>query len=97
MSVLPLFIVFYSSATDSGTEEQVAIKKLSRPFQSTIHSKRTYRELRMLKHMQHENVRITGCLESVHLQPFVDFQTETKTAKTITHLASQLYVWPGCK
>ena len=36
---------------------RVAIKKISRPFQSAIHAKRTYRELRMLKHMNHENVR----------------------------------------
>lgn len=35
---------------------KVAVKKLSRPFQSIIHAKRTYRELRLLKHMKHENV-----------------------------------------
>merc|ERR1711971_1268727 len=34
----------------------MAIKKLARPFQSAIHAKRTYRELRMLKHMKHENI-----------------------------------------
>lgn len=28
---------------------KVAIKKLARPFQSAVHAKRTYRELRMLK------------------------------------------------
>lgn len=35
---------------------KMAVKKLSRPFQSVIHAKRTYRELHMLKHMHHENV-----------------------------------------
>ena len=45
-----------SSAVDSQTENKVAIKKLARPFQSAIHAKRTYRELRLLKHMNHENV-----------------------------------------
>lgn len=45
-----------SSAVDSRTENKVAIKKLARPFQSAIHAKRTYRELRLLKHMNHENV-----------------------------------------
>lgn len=35
---------------------KVAIKKLARPFQSAVHAKRTYRELRMLKHMNHENI-----------------------------------------
>ena len=50
------------SATDTerqssdGTPVRVAIKKLARPFQSQIHAKRTYRELKMLKHMKHENV-----------------------------------------
>ena len=39
---------------------KVAIKKIARPFQSAVHAKRTYRELRMLKHMAHENVRKLG-------------------------------------
>ena len=46
----------YSSAVDTLKNTKVAIKKLARPFQSAIHAKRTYRELRMLKHMNHENV-----------------------------------------
>ncbi|MEQ2306477.1 Mitogen-activated protein kinase 14A [Ameca splendens] len=44
------------SAFDEKTALKVAVKKLSRPFQSIIHAKRTYRELRLLKHMKHENV-----------------------------------------
>lgn len=50
------------SATDTerktadGGELRLAIKKLARPFQSSLHAKRTYRELRMLKHMKHENI-----------------------------------------
>nr|XP_053631967.1 mitogen-activated protein kinase 14A-like [Cherax quadricarinatus] len=44
------------SAMDSKTHTKVAIKKLARPFQTHIHAKRTYRELRMLKHMDHENI-----------------------------------------
>uniref|UniRef100_A0ACB8F5Z3 Mitogen-activated protein kinase 14 n=1 Tax=Sphaerodactylus townsendi TaxID=933632 RepID=A0ACB8F5Z3_9SAUR len=44
------------SAFDNKTAQRVAVKKLSRPFQSIIHAKRTYRELRLLKHMKHENV-----------------------------------------
>ena len=35
---------------------RVALKKLARPFQSSVHALRTYRELRYLKHMKHENV-----------------------------------------
>lgn len=44
------------SALDTNTNTKVAVKKLARPFQSAIHAKRTYREIRMLKHMHHENV-----------------------------------------
>ncbi|XP_058860907.1 mitogen-activated protein kinase 14A-like isoform X3 [Acipenser ruthenus] len=44
------------SSTDVTSDLKVAVKKLSRPFQSIIHAKRTYRELRLLKHMKHENV-----------------------------------------
>uniref|UniRef100_A0A671MZQ8 mitogen-activated protein kinase n=1 Tax=Sinocyclocheilus anshuiensis TaxID=1608454 RepID=A0A671MZQ8_9TELE len=44
------------SALDTKSGLRVAVKKLSRPFQSIIHAKRTYRELQLLKHMKHENV-----------------------------------------
>lgn len=50
------YILYSSSAVDTTTGQKVAIKKLARPFQSAVHAKRTYRELRMLKHMNHENV-----------------------------------------
>ncbi|XP_060929958.1 mitogen-activated protein kinase 14A isoform X2 [Limanda limanda] len=44
------------SAYDRKSNLKIAVKKLSRPFQSIIHAKRMYRELRLLKHMKHENV-----------------------------------------
>lgn len=44
------------SALHTSQDLKVAIKKLSRPLQSPIHAKRAYREIRMLKHMWHENV-----------------------------------------
>ncbi|MBW01521.1 Mitogen-activated protein kinase 12, partial [Eschrichtius robustus] len=44
------------SAYDTRLRQRVAVKKLSRPFQSLIHARRTYRELRLLKHLKHENV-----------------------------------------
>ncbi|GAB0199937.1 mitogen-activated protein kinase 13 [Grus japonensis] len=43
------------SAIDKKTGEKVAIKKLCCPFQSEIFAKRVYRELMLLKHMQHQN------------------------------------------
>jgi serine/threonine protein kinase len=50
--------IYSSSAVDTKMDVKVAIKKLARPFQSAVHAKRTYRELRMLKHMNHENVSL---------------------------------------
>lgn len=44
------------SALDTQYKTRVALKKLARPFQSSVHAKRTYRELRYLKHLKHENV-----------------------------------------
>ena len=36
----------------------MAIKKIMKPFSTPVLSKRTYRELKLLKHIQHENVRL---------------------------------------
>lgn len=44
------------SALDTRHNMKVALKKLSRPFQTPVHAKRTYRELRYLRHMNHENI-----------------------------------------
>ncbi|KAG8142820.1 hypothetical protein E2320_006016 [Naja naja] len=44
------------SAIDQKSGSKVAIKKLYRPFQSELFAKRAYRELRLLKHMKHENL-----------------------------------------
>ncbi|RMX52324.1 hypothetical protein pdam_00010352 [Pocillopora damicornis] len=44
------------SALDSTTGEKVAIKKLSRPFQNVTHAKRAFRELVLLKMVNHKNI-----------------------------------------
>ena len=44
------------SAVDNRNNQEVAIKKISAPFQTAIHAKRTYREIKLLKHMKHDNV-----------------------------------------
>lgn len=63
------------SAIDKRTGTKVAIKKLYRPFQSDLFAKRAYRELRLLKHMKHENV--IGLLDvftpDTTLEKFNDF------------------------
>lgn len=45
-----------SSAYDQILERNVAIKKLSRPFQNQTHAKRAYRELVLMKYVNHKNV-----------------------------------------
>ncbi|XP_070797560.1 mitogen-activated protein kinase 14 isoform X3 [Pituophis catenifer annectens] len=69
------------SAFDAKTGLRVAVKKLSRPFQSIIHAKRTYRELRLLKHMKHENV--IGLLDV--FSPAKSFE-EFNDVYLVTHL-----------
>lgn len=51
----------------------MAIKKLYRPFQSELFAKRAYRELRLLKHMRHENVSPKPAPDAdiVHWPPFI--------------------------
>ncbi|XP_041966916.1 mitogen-activated protein kinase 12 isoform X1 [Alosa sapidissima] len=63
------------SALDRRSGSKVAIKKLHRPFQSELFAKRAYRELRLLKHMKHENVIglldvFTSCLSLDRFQDF---------------------------
>jgi hypothetical protein len=51
-----------SSALDKERKTKVAIKKIGRPLQTPLHAKRAYREIRMLKHMHHDNVRLLKTL-----------------------------------
>uniref|UniRef100_A0A8C6TU07 Stress-activated protein kinase JNK n=1 Tax=Neogobius melanostomus TaxID=47308 RepID=A0A8C6TU07_9GOBI len=44
------------SAYDQLLERNVAIKKLSRPFQNQTHAKRAYRELVLMKYVNHKNI-----------------------------------------
>lgn len=50
------FTFIYSAAYDAILERNVAIKKLSRPFQNQTHAKRAYRELVLMKCVNHKNV-----------------------------------------
>lgn len=51
-----------SSAVNSETKEEVAIKKIMNAFDNRIDAKRTLREIKLLRHMDHENVYTTGNL-----------------------------------
>jgi serine/threonine protein kinase len=50
-------LICYSAAYDTVTQQNVAIKKLSRPFQNVTHAKRAYREFKLMKLVNHKNVR----------------------------------------
>lgn len=44
------------SATNSETSEEVAIKKIGNAFDNRIDAKRTLREIKLLRHLDHENI-----------------------------------------
>jgi len=50
----------HSSARDQLTSQNVAVKKIMKPFSTPVLAKRTYRELKLLKHLRHENVSCRG-------------------------------------
>lgn len=50
------FVPRHSSARDQLTNQNVAVKKIMKPFSTPVLAKRTYRELKLLKHLKHENV-----------------------------------------
>jgi hypothetical protein len=54
--VLLFVCLFVSSALNSETTEHVAIKKIANAFDNKIDAKRTLREIKLLRHMDHENV-----------------------------------------
>ena len=43
---------------NSETREEVAIKKIGNAFDNRIDAKRTLREIKLLRHMDHENVSL---------------------------------------
>ena len=52
------FVVSFSAAVNSETREEVAIKKIGNAFDNRIDAKRTLREIKLLRHMDHENVSL---------------------------------------
>jgi hypothetical protein len=58
-SMLLMFLpLSCSSAINTETQEEVAIKKISNAFENRIDAKRTLREIKLLRHMDHENVSL---------------------------------------
>jgi c-Jun N-terminal kinase len=50
-----------SSAWDTVTKQNIAIKKLNNSFQNVTHAKRAYRELKLMKMINKKNV---SCYQS---------------------------------
>lgn len=50
------FCFLSSAAVNSDTREEVAIKKIANTFDNITDAKRTLREIKLLRHMDHENV-----------------------------------------
>ena len=63
-------VLFYSAAYDTVTQQNVAIKKLSRPFQNVTHAKRAYREFKLMKLVNHKNV---SKIRKLIFKPKLDF------------------------
>jgi serine/threonine protein kinase len=85
----------YSSAKDQLMGTSVAIKKIMKPFSTPVLAKRTYRELKLLKHIQHENV----CFFPFSLASpgqFLPFITPTLSLSTLVKRSGIMCRVAGC-
>ena len=90
-------LFFLSSALDTTTGEKVAIKKLSRPFQNVTHAKRAFRELVLLKMVNHKNVRFSRifCL-GLHKVSFNPALSVLGQDTLLLSAVISLHPGPGC-
>ncbi|KAI8349939.1 mitogen-activated protein kinase HOG1 [Choanephora cucurbitarum] len=70
------------SAKDQLTGMNVAIKKIMKPFSAPILAKRTYRELKLLKALMHENII---SLSDIFISPLEDIYFVTELLGTDLH------------
>ncbi|EIE88086.1 hypothetical protein G6F46_006183 [Rhizopus delemar] len=70
------------SAKDQLTGMNVAIKKIMKPFSAPVLAKRTYRELKLLKALMHENII---CLSDIFISPLEDIYFVTELLGTDLH------------
>lgn len=59
-----------SSAQDAESGDKVAIKKIPRAFEDLVDAKRILREIKLLKHFNHENVSLSSCVYQIFLCKF---------------------------
>ncbi|KAJ2479277.1 MAPK protein hog1 [Coemansia sp. RSA 2131] len=74
------------SAGDQLTRQSVAVKKIMRPFSSSVLAKRTYRELKLLKHLRHENII---SMSDIFISPLEDIYFVTELLGTDLHRLRQ--------
>jgi p38 MAP kinase len=70
------------SAKDQLTGMNVAIKKIMKPFSAPVLAKRTYRELKLLKALMHENII---SLSDIFISPLEDIYFVTELLGTDLH------------
>ncbi|KAJ1676200.1 MAPK protein hog1, partial [Spiromyces aspiralis] len=70
------------SAKDQLTNQSVAVKKIMKPFATSVLAKRTYRELKLLKHLRHENII---SLSDIFISPLEDIYFVTELLGTDLH------------
>ena len=56
VSLLPQGVIWSAVSHASPTREEVAVKKLPNALDEVLASKRLLRELRLLRHLRHENI-----------------------------------------
>ncbi|WFD41982.1 mitogen-activated protein kinase [Malassezia psittaci] len=70
------------SAQDKLTDTSVAVKKVMKPFSTAVLAKRTYRELKLLKSIRHENII---SLSDIFISPLEDLYFVTELLGTDLH------------
>ncbi|KAH7101883.1 mitogen activated protein kinase [Auriculariales sp. MPI-PUGE-AT-0066] len=70
------------SAKDDILQSNVALKKIVKPFSELVLAKRTYRELKLLKHLRHDNIIGLG---DIFISPSEDMYIITELLGTDLH------------
>ncbi|KAH9331550.1 hypothetical protein KI387_003658 [Taxus chinensis] len=74
------------SAVNAETNEHVAIKKIANAFDNRIDAKRTLREIKLMRHMDHENViAIRDIIPPPRREAFDDVYTASELMDTDLH------------
>ena len=56
-----VYWLWISSILNTETNEMVAVKKIANAFDNYMDAKRTLREIKLLRHLDHENVSVCFC------------------------------------